>query len=136
MKNPSSVHGYEIERDKAHKLIKVTNKSKIAEVAALFPQAIKHKRNVPTPTTEYLVQDQDFDQLSATDSAFLYKRTRHNPLHAARGRGVHMDTRSAPRYPLCCPIFKLVHTKAASASFEYGILCSRILIYIQRNTYR
>jgi hypothetical protein len=66
VKNPSSVLDYEIERNKAHKLTKVTNNSKKTEVAALFPQAIKH-------TTGYLVHDQDFDQLSATDSAFLYK---------------------------------------------------------------
>jgi hypothetical protein len=43
------------------------------EVAALFSQATKHKRNVPIPTTGYLVHDQDFDQLPATDSAFLSK---------------------------------------------------------------
>ncbi len=73
MKNPSSVLGYEIERDRERKLIKVTNQAKIAEVAAMFPHAIKHKRNVPIPTTGYLVHDQDFEQLPAQDSAFLTK---------------------------------------------------------------
>ena len=73
VKNPSSVLGYEIERDRERKLIKVTNQAKIAEVAAMFPHATKHKRNVPIPTTGYLVHDQDFEQLSAQDSAFLTK---------------------------------------------------------------
>jgi len=71
VKNPSNVLGYEIDRDRVHKLIKITNKAKIAEVAALFPHATKHKRNVPIPTTGYLVHDHDFDQLPAHDSAFL-----------------------------------------------------------------
>ena len=33
VQNPSSVLGYEIERDREHKLIKITNKAKIAKVA-------------------------------------------------------------------------------------------------------
>jgi hypothetical protein len=73
LRRPSSVFGYEIDRDRVHKLIKITNKAKIAEVAALFPHATKHKRNVPIPTTGYLVHDHDFDQLPAHDSAFLSK---------------------------------------------------------------
>ena len=73
MKNPSSVLGYEIERDRERKLIKVTNQAKIVEVAAMFPDATKHKRNVPKPTTGYLVHDQDLEQLPAQDSAFLTK---------------------------------------------------------------
>ena len=72
-KNPASVLGYEIERDRERKLIKVTNKSKINEVASLFPQATKHKRNVPIPTTGYLVHDHDFEGIPATESAFLAK---------------------------------------------------------------
>ena len=71
--NPASVLGYEIERDRERKLIKVTNKAKINEVATLFPHATKRKRNVPIPTTRYLVHDSDFDQIPATESAFLTK---------------------------------------------------------------
>ncbi len=84
VKNSAGVLGYEIERDRERKLIKVTNKVKINEVASLFPQGTKH------PTTGYLVHDSDFEQIPANESAFLTK-----PLHATRG-GVHMDTRSAP----------------------------------------
>ena len=73
VKNPAGVLGYEIERDRERKLIKVTNKAKINEVASLFPQATKHKRNVPIPTTGYLVHDSDFEQIPANDSAFLTK---------------------------------------------------------------
>ena len=73
MKNPSSVLGYEIDRDRVHKLIKITKKAKIVVVAALFPHATKHNCNVPIPTTGYLVHDHDFNQLPAHDSAFLSK---------------------------------------------------------------
>ncbi len=71
--NPASVLGYEIERDRERKLIKVINKAKINEVATLFPHATKRKRNVPIPTTGYLVHDSDFDHIPATESAFLTK---------------------------------------------------------------
>ncbi len=66
VKNPAGVLGYEIERDRERKLIKVSNKAKINEVASLFPLATKHKRNVLIPpTTGYLVHDSDFEQIPA-----------------------------------------------------------------------
>ncbi len=55
--NPASVLGYEIERDRERKLIKVTNKAKINEVATLC----SYPYNC------------DFDQIPATESAFLTK---------------------------------------------------------------
>jgi hypothetical protein len=73
VKNPSHVLGYEIQRDRQRKLIKVTNTSKIMEMANLFPNATKIKRNIPIPTTGYLVHDHDFEHLPAKDSAFLSK---------------------------------------------------------------
>ena len=72
-KNPSSLLGYEIERDRDRRLIKVTNIAKIQEIVSLFPHVTKNKRNIPIPTTGYLVNDYDFDQLSPSESAFLPK---------------------------------------------------------------
>ena len=39
--------------------------------ASLFPPATKYKRNVPVPTTGYLVHDSDFEQIPANESAAL-----------------------------------------------------------------
>ena len=81
VKTPAGVLGYEIERDRERKLIKVTNKAKINEVASLFPQATKHKRNVPIPSTEYLVHDSDFEQIPDNESAFLTTKKTDITLH-------------------------------------------------------
>ena len=40
----------------------------------MFPHTTKNKRNVPIPTTGYLVHDRDFDQHPAAhDSVYLSK---------------------------------------------------------------
>ena len=65
--------GYEIERDRDRHLIKVTNVAKINEIVSLFPNVTTYKCNIPIPTTGYLVNDYDFEQLPPAESAFLTK---------------------------------------------------------------
>ena len=72
-KSPSSLLGYEIIRDRHRRLIKVTNVAKINEIVSLFPHVTKYKRNIPIPTTGYLVNDYDFEQIPPAESAFLTK---------------------------------------------------------------
>ena len=72
-KSPSSLLGYDIERDRDRRLIKVTNVAKINEIVSLFPHVTKYKRNIPIPTTGYLVNDYDFEQIPPAESAFLTK---------------------------------------------------------------
>ena len=69
--NASNLLGMEIVRDRTRRTISVRMTQRIADLAAIFPQATLHKRNVPIPTSAYLVLDHDFDSLSPSASAFL-----------------------------------------------------------------
>jgi hypothetical protein len=69
--NASNLLGMEIVRDRPRRLISIRMTQRIADLAALFPQATQHKRNVPIPTSAYLVLDSDFESLSPSASTFL-----------------------------------------------------------------
>ena len=69
--NASNLLGMELVRDRNRRIISVRMTQRIADLAAIFPQATLHKRNFPIPTSAYLVLDHDIDSLSSSASAFL-----------------------------------------------------------------
>lgn len=81
--NASSFLGMEVIRDKERRIIKVTMKKKIAEICERFSSAVMRnpndtypngelrKRNVPIPTTGYIVKDYEFEKLPEHKSRFL-----------------------------------------------------------------
>eukprot|EP01035_Chromulina_nebulosa_P069636 gene69636-biopygen47086 len=60
--NASNLLGMEFARDRSRRLISIRMTQRIAD---------QHKRNVPIPTSAYLVLDHDFESLSPSASAFL-----------------------------------------------------------------
>jgi hypothetical protein len=69
--NATSMLGLEVVRDKSKRLVFVTMVKKIRELCDLFPDAALKKKNVPMPTTGYIVKDYEFDTMPDHKSAFL-----------------------------------------------------------------
>eukprot|EP01040_Poterioochromonas_malhamensis_P020031 gene20031-23827_t len=69
--NPPLLLGLEIHRDKPRNIVSITMKSRIHDLAALFPEAIKKPRSVPMPPTGYIVDPEDLDALPPAQSRFL-----------------------------------------------------------------
>ena len=64
MMNAELVLGLKLSRDKSRRIIKISMEIKINDLAKKFPQAIGKIRNVPMPTTGFIVRDHEYEKLS------------------------------------------------------------------------
>ena len=74
--NASKLLGMEIERNREKKIVSVTMKKRIEELAQKYPH-IKQNRRVPMPTSGYLVRDHDFDNISEEEKRYLTQEEQH-----------------------------------------------------------
>jgi hypothetical protein len=62
--NAELVLGMEIKRDKIKRIIMITMKNKIKELVGKYLNNIGKKRNVPMPTSGYIVREHEIEQMS------------------------------------------------------------------------
>jgi hypothetical protein len=95
--NASNLLGMELVRDRNRRTISIRMTQRIADLTAIFPQATLHKRNVPIPTSAYIVLDPDFESLPPSSASAFFIPNRSHYLYADRGF-THMDPDLAPQY--------------------------------------
>jgi hypothetical protein len=71
VQNPSALLGMELVRLRDKRIILVTMCGRIDDLRARFPKAAAKTRNVPMPTTGYIVREVDFETLSPRKSRVL-----------------------------------------------------------------
>jgi len=69
--NASRFLGLELSRDREKRIIKITMTAKIEELANKYPHAVRKKRNVPMPTTGYIVREHEIQNMSEKKQRLL-----------------------------------------------------------------
>ena len=70
--NPPLLLGLETHQNKPRNIVSITTmKSRIHDLAALFPEAIEKPGSVPMPPTGYIVDPEDLDALPPAQSRIL-----------------------------------------------------------------
>jgi len=69
--NATKFLGMELSRDKEKRIIKITMTEKIEELAKKYPHAVRKKRNVPMPTTGYIVREHEIQSMVESKKRLL-----------------------------------------------------------------
>ena len=72
--NAEHILGLEINRDRNKNIILITMTSKIIEVSTKFQVNMSKKRQIPMPTSGYIVKDHEFENLPENSKQFLDKQ--------------------------------------------------------------
>ena len=118
--NPPLLLGLEIHRDKPRNIVSITMKSRIRDLAALFPEAIRKPRSVPMPPTGYIVDPEDLDALPPAQSRFL-NPAQHNVYIYADSRIPHMDSTITHGHHIYNSIPVVVHPPTPPTPFANGL---------------